>query len=75
MTELPPLEPSVLDALDTLFGSLPRAETSPVLVQAARTQPVVRVAFTDAPVTLGTHGRRKKVSAGVGLLFPDMMTP
>lgn len=75
ITELPPMALSVLDALDDLIGSLPKEETPPVLAQAARTQPVVRVAFTDTPVTLGTSGRRKKVSAGVGLLFPDMMTP
>ena len=75
VTELPPMAQSVLDALDDLIGAPPKEEAPPVLAQAAGTQPVVRVAFTDAPVTLGTSGRRKKVSAGVGLLFPDMMTP
>ena len=74
MTELPPLEPSVRDALGDLCGS-PGADAPTVLVQAVGAQPVARIAFTDAPVTLGTSGRRKKVSAGVGLLFPDMMTP
>ena len=73
VTELPPVQPSVLDALDDLFGSLPRADTTPVLAQAVGAQPVARIAFTDAPVTLGTSGRRKKVSAGVGLLFPELM--
>jgi len=73
ITELPPVQPSVLDALDDLFGSLPRVETPPVLAQDVGAQPVVRVAFTDAPVTLGSRGRRKKVAAGVGLLFPELM--
>lgn len=73
ITELPPVRQSVLDALDDLFGSLPRGETPPVRVQDAGSQPVVRVAFTDAPVTLGKSGRRKKVAAGVGMLFPEMM--
>lgn len=74
VTEMPPVQPSVLDALDDLFGS-PEVDPTPVLVQAVGARPVARIAFTDAPVTLGTRGRRKKVSAGVGLLFPDMMTP
>ena len=73
ITEMPPVEQSVLDALDDLFGSLPREETPPVLVQDAGSQPVVRIAFTDAPVTLGQRGRRKKVAAGVGMLFPELM--
>ena len=76
VTEMPPVEPTVLDTLDDLFGLLPRVEEAPpVLVQDVGTQPVVKIAFTDAPVTLGTSGRRKQVGAGVGLLFPDMMTP
>ena len=73
VTELPPVQQSVLDALEDLFGSLPREEAPPVPVQDAGSEPVVRIAFTDAPVTLGKSGRRKKVSAGVGMLFPDMM--
>ena len=73
ITELPSVEQSVLDVLDDLFGSLPRDEAPPVLVQDVGAQPVVKVAFTDAPVTLGSSGRRKKVSAGVGLLFPELM--
>jgi superfamily II DNA or RNA helicase len=73
ITELPPVEPSVLDALDALFSSLPRVETPPVLAQDVGAQPVVRIAFTDAPVTLGKGGRRKKVAAGVGMLFPELM--
>ena len=73
ITELPPVQQSVLDALDDLFGSLPKVETPPVLVQDVGSQPVVRVAFTDAPVTLGQRGRRKKVEAGVGMLFPELM--
>jgi superfamily II DNA or RNA helicase len=73
ITALQPLEQSVLDALDDLFGSMPRDETLPVLAQDAGSQPVVRIAFTDAPVTLGKSGRRKKVAAGVGILFPEMM--
>jgi ribosomal protein S27AE len=73
ITELPLMEQSVLDALDDLFGSLPREEATPVLVRDAGSQPVVRIAFTDAEVMLGKSGRRKKVSAGVGLLFPELM--
>ncbi len=72
VTELPPMERSVLDALDDLFGSLPK-EAPPVLVREVGSGPVVRVTFTDAEVMLGKSGRRKKVSAGVGLLFPEMM--
>ena len=72
--ELPTMQQSVLDALDDLFGSPPRVEeTPPVPVQDGGSQPVVRIAFTDAEVMLGKSGRRKKVSAGVGMLFPDMM--
>jgi len=73
ITELPPMEQSVLDALDDLFGSLPREEAPSVLVQDVGAQPVVKVAFTDAEVMLGKSGRRKKVSAGVGMLFPELM--
>ena len=73
ITELPPVQPSVLDALDDLFGSLPKVETPPVRVHDVGSPAVVRVAFTDAPVTLGQKGRRKKVEAGVGMLFPELM--
>jgi len=73
ITELPSVEQSVLDALDDLFGALPRVETPPVFAQDVGAQPVVRVAFTDTPVTLGSSGKRKKVSAGVGMLFPELM--
>lgn len=73
VTELLPMEQSVLDALDDLFGALPRVETPPVFAQDVGAQPVVRVVFTDTPVTLGSSGKRKKVSAGVGMLFPELM--
>jgi superfamily II DNA or RNA helicase len=73
VTELPPVGRSVLDALDDLFGSLPTEETPPVPVQDVGSPPVAKVAFTDAEVMLGKSGRRKKVSAGVGLLFPELM--
>lgn len=75
--ELPPLERNVRDVLDDLFGSPSASETPPavpvLVTDIATAQPVARIAFTDAPVTLGTRGRRKKVDAGVGLLFPEMM--
>ena len=60
--------------IDELFGAPAGAgETLAVLADDVGVQPVARVAFTDAPVVLGTKGRRKKVSAGVGLLFPEIM--
>ena len=73
VTELPPVQQSVLEALEDLFGSLPREEATPVHVQDVGSEPVLRIAFTDAEVMLGKGGRRKKVAAGVGMLFPEMM--
>lgn len=74
VTELPPLERSVREVIDELFGVPTGAgERSAVFVGDAGVRPVARVAFTDAAVVLGTKGRRKKVGAGVGLLFPDLM--
>jgi len=65
--------------LDDLFGS-PTPEAVPVyslddVRKPDLARPVATLTFTDAPVLLGDKGggRRKKVAAGVGLLFPEMM--
>ena len=73
--DLPPLERSVQDVLDDLFGSQapPAAITQDDVHKPDTAQPVATVTFTDAPVLLGTKGRRKAVPAGVGLLFPELM--
>ena len=75
ISELPPSEPNVRDVLDDLFGSLaaPAARTLDDVRKPDAAQPVDSVTFTDAPVLLGTKGRRKAVPAGVGLLFPELM--
>ena len=79
VTELPPREQSILEVLDDLFGS-PVPEAVPVYAlgdvrKPDLARPVATLTFTDAPVLLGEKGggRRKKVAAGVGLLFPEMM--
>ena len=79
ITELPPREQSILEVLDDLFGS-PVPEAVPVYAlgdvrKPDLARPVATLTFTDAPVLLGEKGggRRKKVAAGVGLLFPEMM--
>ena len=76
ISELVPRELSVLEALEDLFASRP-AEASAlpaeIIQDVLPRQPLTRLVFTDAPVVLG-HGRRgKKVDAGVGLLFPELM--
>ena len=75
ISELPPLEPSVRDVLDDLFGAqaAPAARTLDDVRKPDTAQTVVSVTFTDAPVLLGTKGKRKAVPAGVGLLFPELM--
>lgn len=74
ITELPPLERSVREVIDELFGAPAGAgETPTVLADDVGVQPVARLAFTEAPVVLGTKGRRKQVGVGVGLLFPELM--
>jgi len=75
INELPPREQSVLEAIEDLFGS---PTPTPVYAldgvrRSEPARPVATLTFTDAPVILGTRGRRKKVDAGVGLLFPEMM--
>ncbi len=79
ISELPQRAPSILEVLDDLFGS-PAPEAVPVYALndmqiTSPVQPVATLTFTDAPVLLGEKGggRRKKVAAGVGLLFPEMM--
>ncbi len=79
ITELPPRAQSILEVLDDLFGS-PTPEAVPVyaLDEVRKSNPALPVAtltFTDAPVLLGDKGggRRKRVAAGVGLLFPELM--
>ena len=76
ITELVPHERSVLEALEDMFASRP-AEASAlpaeIIQDVLPRQPITRLVFTDAPVVLG-HGRKgKKVDAGVGLLFPELM--
>ncbi len=79
ISELPQRSPSILEVLDDLFGS-PAPEAVPVyalddMQTTSPVQPVATLTFTDAPVLLGEKGggRRKKVAAGVGLLFPEIM--
>ena len=78
ITELPPREQSILEVLDDLFGS-PTQDSVPIYAlddvrKPDLARPVATLTFTDAPVLLGKGGgRRKRVAAGVGLLFPEMM--
>ena len=70
------MQPSVQDVLEDLFGSSPPEVPVYTLDDAQPSEsarPVATVTFTDAPTLLGTTGRRKKVPAGVGLLFPELM--